>query len=77
MRCFVLSEELWSTWVFDVCVEREAMENMIVYICVEREYLEQMSYENAFVEHEALKHMKEKIGSVGHKPWSLPNWGWA
>ena len=43
MRCFVLSEELWSTWVFDVCVEQEALEHMNAYI---------------YVEHEALKHMK-------------------
>ena len=33
MRCFVLSEELWSTWVIDVCVEREALEHMsIVFV---------------------------------------------
>ena len=41
----VLSEKLWSTWVFDVCVEQEAIENMSIYICVEREDLEHMSYE--------------------------------
>ena len=58
MRCFVLSEELWSTWVFDVCVEREALEHTSVYICVEREALEHMSYENICVEHKAMKHMK-------------------
>ena len=40
MRCFMLSEELWSTWVFYVCVEQEALEHMIFYVCVEREDLE-------------------------------------
>ena len=58
MRCFVLSKEFWSTWVFDVCVEREALEHMSVYICVEGEALEHISYENLCVEHEALKHME-------------------
>ena len=42
MRFFVLSEELWSKWVFDVCVEREDLENMSIFICVERESLEHM-----------------------------------
>ena len=41
----MLSEELWSTWVFDVCVEREYLEDMSIYICVEREAMERMSYE--------------------------------
>ena len=35
--CFVLSEELWSTWVINVCVERGALEHMSTYICVEQE----------------------------------------
>ena len=30
MRCFVLSEELWSTWVIDVGVEREDLEHMSI-----------------------------------------------
>ena len=30
MRCFVLSEELWSTCVIDVFVEREALEHMSI-----------------------------------------------
>ena len=54
----MLSKDLSSTWVFDVCVERKALEHMSVYIFVEQEALEHMSYENLFVEHEALKHMK-------------------
>ena len=54
----VLSEKLWSTWVFNVCGEREALDHMSVYICVEQEALEHMSYENLCVEYEALKHMK-------------------
>ena len=54
----MLSEELWRTWVFDVCVEQEALEHMNVYIFVKREALEHMSYENICVEHEALKHMQ-------------------
>ena len=58
MRCFMLTEELWSTWVIDVCVEQEDLENMSVYICVEWEALEHMSYENICVEHEYPKHMK-------------------
>ena len=40
--CFVLSEDLWSTWVIDVCVEKGALEHMSTYICVEREALEHM-----------------------------------
>ena len=58
MRCFVFGEELQRIWVFDVCVESEALKHMSVYIFVEREALEHMSYENLCVEHEALKHMK-------------------
>ena len=54
----MLSKELSSTWVFDVFVEQEALEDMSVYIYVEQESLEHMSYENLCVEHEALKHMK-------------------
>ena len=55
---FVLSKKLWRTWVFDVFVERQALEHMSVYIFVEREASEHMSYENLCVEHEALKQMK-------------------
>ena len=54
----MLSEEIWSTWLFDVCVEQEAMDHLSVYICVEREDMEHMSYENLCVDHEAPKHMK-------------------
>ena len=41
----MLSEELLSTWVFDVCVEQEALEHMRIYISFEREALEHMSDE--------------------------------
>ena len=58
MRSFLLREDLWRTWVFDVCVEREYLEHMSVYIFVQREAMEHMIYENLYVEHEALKHMK-------------------
>ena len=46
MWCFVLSEKLWNTWVFKVCVERDSLECMtILNICVEREASKHMIYE--------------------------------
>ena len=55
MICFGLSEDLWSTWVFDVFVEREALENM--------------SYENLYVEHENIEaHEKIKLEVLGISP---------
>ena len=61
MRCFLLSEELSSTWVFDVFVAREVLQDMSVYICVEQQALEHIIYENLFVEHEALKHIIDEM----------------
>ena len=59
---FVLIERLWSTWVFDVCVEQEALEHMSIYIVLSMKL---------------WSTWKIKIESFGHNTWSLPSWCWA
>ena len=57
MRCFVLSKELWNTWVIDeLCWARSSRAHEYLPLCWARS---SGTHENI-------------IGSVVHKPWSLP-----
>ena len=80
------AHDLWDVlcWVrisgehgyFMFYVEQEAFENMSIYIGVEREALEHMTNETFLLRMMLLSTWKDKNGSVGHKPWSLPIWCW-
>ena len=66
---FVLSDKLWSTWVLDVCVEWEALENMSIWcLCWARSSGAQVF--DVFVEREALEHMSILMFVLSEKLYS-------